>query len=230
MSTLGLLARNGKPVFGIIFGSVVSIVVFVLIYTFFTVQKIEIVGEGLDIEVDEKRFPKYLLFVQEKKIIDDLLSNYPQLATVKIEKRYPHTLVVIPTVRKGIARMYTAVGSYLVDSQGVVLEDGNPSLPLPVVDIPVMSVRIGGHMKDERFLSALAFISACVSLIPIQSVTGIDGAYLSAKTDTTDILLPQLGNMTARAATLQTLLNGFRMKGSLPAIIDLRFDKPVITF
>lgn len=229
MSTFGSLARNGKFLIGIIFGCIVSVIIFVLIYSLFTLQTIEIVGDGMQISIDTKRFPHNILFIQEKRITDELLKNYPQLASVKVQKRYPHTLVIAPILREGVARLSTEIGSFQVDSEGVVLDDTNPDKLLPVLDIPVMRATVGQPIKDEQFLSALKFIYAMKGLMQINVVNILDGASLSVKTSTTEILIPQGGNAVSLAATLQTLLTGFRMKGALPAIIDLRFDKPVIT-
>ncbi len=230
MSTFGSLARNGKSFVSVIFGCIVSIIVFVLIYSFFTLQTIEIVGEGLQISIDTKRFPQNILFIREQKITDELLKNYPQLASVKVQKHYPHSLIITPILRVAIARFSTEIGSFRVDSEGVVLDDTNSGDLLPQLDIPVTQVIVGQHIKDKQFLSALGFIYECRGVVPITIIKIIDGASLSAKTATTDILIPQHGNNASLRATLQTLLTGFRMKGNLPAIIDLRFDKPVITF
>ena len=43
-----------------------------------------------------------------------------------------------------------------------------------------------------------------------------------------DIFFPQDGDIVEHIRTLQTLFTGFRIKGVLPAHIDLRFGKPVV--
>ncbi len=230
MIRFGIVKRSSKPFVGVVIVGIVATVIFVLIYSIFTIQTIEVVGGGVHITVDEKRFPKHLLFIGEKKLTDELLRRYPQLESITIQKRYPHTLVVIAKPRVGIARLHTAIGSFRVDADGVVLEDTDVRETLPLLDIPVLQLSLGEHIKENRVLSAIGFVGNSKAFVTIVTIQVADGASLLAKSATTDIFFPQHGNSVALAATLQTLMRGFRMKGVLPAKIDLRFDKPVVSF
>jgi hypothetical protein len=79
-------------------------------------------------------------------------------------------------------------------------------------------------------VTALAFLNGTRDFLPIQTITIEDDSSLRAKSNTMDILFPQDGSMPAILATLQTLLSGFRIKGTLPTLIDLRFNKPMVKF
>lgn len=230
MITRGIVQRSSKPVVGVVIAGIFSVAIFVLMYSIFTIQTIEVEGSGVHITVDEKHFPKNILFIDEKKLAHELLRQYPQLASVTIDKRYPHTLVITPSLRVGIARIHTGIGSFRVDAEGRVLEDPDIREALPLLDIPVLQPTVGEQITDEAILSAIGFVHKSAAFVPIVTIQVAGGASFLAKSATTDILFPQHGDSGTRAATLQTLMRGFRMKGTLPAKIDLRFDKPVVSF
>jgi hypothetical protein len=112
-----------------------------------------------------------------------------------------------------------------------VLEDSDTSIPdLPHLVIPLTAVRIGETINDPRVAAAIAFVKGTRDFLPVQTITIEDESSLRAKSNTMDILFPQDGSSATILATLQTLLAGFRIKGTLPTFIDLRFNKPIVKF
>ena len=197
---------------------------------FFRVRTIEFTGDGVRISIDPERIEKNLLFLSASRMEDDLLIAYPELKEVIVKKKIPQTLVISASLRSPIARLETDTHAFMLDREGVVLPLTDSSAILPVIRIHIDTVRVGDSVHDEGISAALAFLTEFENEIPILSIEKKDTLSLRAKTDKTDIFIPQGGDMRILAATLQTMFLGFRIKGSLPALIDLRFDKPIVTF
>jgi hypothetical protein len=197
----------------------------------FTIQNIVVVGNNIHVQVNQARLPKTLVMFPAAAIRGQLLKDNPILADIQFQKKYPHTLVIIPTLRTPVARLSIGTRDVLIDQSGIVLSDVDGSLPqLLHMSIPIPAVRIGETLTDARVVTALAFLNGTRDFLPIQTITIEDDSSLRAKSNTMDILFPQDGSMPAILATLQTLLSGFRIKGTLPTLIDLRFNKPMVKF
>jgi Cell division protein FtsQ len=222
------------------FGSVVrySVVFFLLslvlywsVYLVFTIKTIVVASNTVKVLVDQSRLPKSLILFPSAKIRAELLTDNPILADIQFQKKYPHTLVIVPTLRTAVVRLNLNEREVLLDESGIVLMDAtNTSLPLPRLFVSIPVVRIGETIRDSRVTAGISFIMGIQPMLTIQTIHVEDDRSLRAKSDTLDIVFPQDADMRGTLATLQTLLAGFRIKGTLPAFIDLRFNKPIIKF
>jgi hypothetical protein len=234
------MMKSGRAIFlrkfGKVLGYVVvfclfSVAVYWIVIRQFTVTHIVVVGNNIRVQIDEEKLPKTLLLFPAQSIRIQLLADNPILADIQFQKKYPHTLVIVPTLRSAVGRLVVLSREVLIDGSGIVLAEGDASSQnLPRLVIPVTGIRIGEKITDQRVAAALAFISGMRDIAPVTAVSVEDEASLRAKSDKLDILFPQAEETQALLATLQTLLSGFRIKGSLPTFIDLRFDKPIIKF
>lgn len=195
----------------------------------FRVRKIEVVGVGIHLSLDPRRIEKNLLFLPTRHIELDLMEAYPELERIEVYKKFPQTLVIVASQRSPIARLKTNNHTFILDKEGVVLPDSLAGGMLPTVFVDLPAVQVGKTITDPRIVLALAFLDALDESIRIETVFEND-ASLQAKSGKTDIFIPQKGDAQTLAATLQTLFMGFRIKGSLPTVIDLRFDKPIVKF
>jgi hypothetical protein len=185
----------------------------------------------IDIQVDEKRLPKTILFFPSEALRAQLLKDNPILANIEFKKKLPHTLVIVPTLRTASARLISGQREVAIDSNGIVLGDVNPSTPiLPKITIPVDGIRVGLVVRDLRVIQSLAFLQGTHDILSIDEIILEDGSSLRARSPKLDILFTQNKDMKEIIATLQTLMVGFRIKGTLPTYIDLRFDKPIVRF
>jgi hypothetical protein len=199
--------------------------------TMFTIDNIVVVGNNIQVQVDEGKLPKTLLVFPAAKLRAQLLKDNPILADVQFQKEYPHTLVIIPTLRSAVVRLSLSAREVLLDEQGTVLADTDASSPnLPRLVLPITAVRTGEKISDPRVVAGIAFITGMRDILPVASVSVEDERSLRAKCDKLDIIFPQDEPTSTLLATLQTLLSGFRIKGTLPTFIDLRFNKPIIKF
>lgn len=214
-------------------------VLFVLIFTgaytiigkLFAIKQIEVVGTNMKLVINRDRLPATLLFFPSAKIRADILLNNPILSDVQVERKYPNTLVIKPSVRSNAALLITPARRVFIDESGIVLSDADGDYGgLTQITTKAVGIRLGQKIIDEDILHVLDFLNGIRSIMPIETV-GIDENGVSdARTGTLDIIFTRDTDIRAALATLQTAWAGFRIKGTLPKIIDLRFDKPVVTF
>lgn len=215
-------------------GGVLLLLVFTLLASWvviraFTIKNVVVDGPGMTVQLDKEKFGKNLLFLPVDTLRQDLLSTYPLLGDVTFERKFPSTLIVHLTRRSTFALLQSSGNVYAVDAYGLVLGSSEYSLRFPslIFDIGILS--IGSRVNDDRVEAGLSFLRGMESHASIQTVKVRDGQSIQAKMDNTNIFLPQTGDLSAKADTLQIIMEGFRMKGTLPTVIDLRHEKPVIT-
>ena len=155
--------------------------------------------------------------------------NNPLVKTKEIKKKFPSTLEFVIYKRSPIAEIITNGIQIGVDEDNVITEIvANNQLPVIVIDIPL--VRIGATVKHPSIVQAVALIRITKSFIQWSHIEPFETQSIRAKTGQTDILITQTSDLTYVRDTLQTLIEGFRIKGTMPKSIDLRFSKPVVQF
>jgi cell division septal protein FtsQ len=195
----------------------------------FTLRQIEVVGDPVKLEVDKDRLAKNLVFLQTGKLEKELLDSYPLIGSVTFSKSFPSTLVVHVKLRQAYAYLLSDGHIYQLDREGIVIADFDRGDGLPRMYYNVGIRSIGSKVTDPRVLGTLLFLTNLPEGIAIESLTEKDSASIQASMGHTNIFLPQKGDLKDKAGTLQTIVMGFRIKGTLPTVIDLRFDKPIVT-
>ncbi|MEK7129725.1 MAG: hypothetical protein AAB803_01785 [Patescibacteria group bacterium] len=198
--------------------------------TIFAIRTVEVIGSAVEVSLDETKMTKNLLLFPSQKIRLRLLGDNPLLRDVLIRKKYPHTLVIEPVKRVAAAVLVTGDQSIVLDREGVVLPQSEGERTLPTVIMDVGTVHVGQPVTDNGVLVSLRLIEGLGDSWQIGSITKQESGLLVAKYQESEIIFTQDKDPVALSATLQTLLAGFRIKGSLPKVIDLRFDKPIVTF
>ncbi|MDP1722637.1 MAG: FtsQ-type POTRA domain-containing protein [Candidatus Gottesmanbacteria bacterium] len=196
----------------------------------FTITNIEVGGEGIQIEVDAANMPKNLLFFPVEQVTQQLLRDYTLVGSVIIQKKYPNTLRITAVPRKPFAIVGIDRETYLVDDQGIVLKQYPLETGLPFIRIAAGGVEPGVKISDQAILASVNFIREIQTIVSIREVTMNDTTSLRAQSATMSIVFAQHADIPALIRTLQTVIEGFRIKGTLPTTVDLRFDKPVVTF
>ncbi len=215
--------------YGILF-AVFSAAVYGGVVKLFAIRQISVVGSNIRLSIDERRFPSTLLFFPSAKLRLQILADNPILADIRFEKKYPHTLMIIPTLRTPAALLITPTRRVFIDPRGIVLADAGSAGGLPQISADISGLHIGQKIADTGVLSGLSFISDAAPIVRIESMTIDSDGVLRAHTGNLDLLFTQVADTSQITRTLQTLITGFRIKGTLPKVIDLRFDKPVVTF
>lgn len=212
--------RFGRFVFFIIVTILLTTSLWIIIDKLFRIQRVEIRGAQIGVVIDQEKINKNLLFFPVQKVREQLRNQNPLLKDIVIRKKFPNTLEITAHTRDPVARVSLDNREIVVDSAGITLGISQQEhQKLPVI--------IGVTENSESLQKSVIIIAG---LSDIYSVTNINGSSLLAKTSTTDIYFPQKHDLNDKVATLQTLLSGFRIKGTLPKMIDLRFEKPIVTF
>lgn len=196
----------------------------------FTIRAVEVVGVGVTVAIDEQRFVKNLLFFPSDALRVQLLREYPLLESVEIHKKYPHTLLVVAHKRPAVAAIANGNRTFLVSRDGTILGDADGRERIPVGYFQVRAYAPGERVSEKDAAAFIGFIAHLPDVSQVRDGTTHDAASIRVKLATMDIYVALDSDMAAKASTLQMLLAGFRIKGTLPAVIDLRFDKPIVTF
>lgn len=226
----GTVRKHGKRILLVTLAIIFSLGIALFVNQQFFIEHVEIIGHGVNISIDEKKLPKNLLFFPSDTVTKSLLSENSMIESLQIRKKYPHTLVIVVTPRMPFVNIQQNNSFIAVDRTGFVLGASYSMDKLPVILFSIPSVIFGKRIMDETFMHALAFLDNTKAIVSFDHVDVYDSASFRASMGQTDIIIPQLGEYEHIATTLQTLLAGFRIKGTLPKTIDLRFDKPIVTF
>jgi len=200
-----------------------------LVVRVFTIKDVIVDAPLMSIELDKTKIGKNLLFLPTDKLRADLLNNYPLLADVRFEKRFPDTLIGHLDRRNVFVVLRSEGIVYALDEHGLVLGGVSDAQGYPTLEFRAGILSIGSTVRHPGVLSALAFIKQLNGSPPVSRIFERDSMAIQAISGHTNIFLPQIGDMSVKADTLQTIVEGFRIKGTLPTVIDLRHDKPVIT-
>jgi cell division septal protein FtsQ len=174
-----LKRRFGKIVILLILIIILSCSVFFIAKNIFTIRYIEVEGTDVLVSIDEKRLSKNLLFFPVEKFRSEIVKSNPVLQDVRFEKKYPHTLKIIPVVRTPFVRLSSGGRLVLLDKEGVVLQDGDRELSIPLLTLTVPLFHVGETLKDESVQFLLAFVLNMNTLLLISSITQTDSAYYS---------------------------------------------------
>ena len=145
-----------------------------------------------------------------------------------ITKKLPQTLKISLTKRIPFAVIESEGQTMTISRDGVVLGDSDTEGSFVPIRISAGPLAIGQPLKDVRVGAALTFLEIIAPTLLIALIAENPDRSMQAYGQETNILFPQDDSIATRAATLQRLITGFRIKGKLPTTIDLRFDKPVI--
>lgn len=196
----------------------------------FTIENVEVHGDGIQIEIDKTKLSSNLLFFPSDQEIELLRKEYPLIKSVSIQKKFPHTLVITFTTRKPFAIVGIGSERYSLDEEGIVLRQYPDEINLPAIYIAVSGLVPGTKVTNPGIVNAVQLMHQMVDSMKILDIRVHDSTALLAQTEQMSILFSQHADIPKLIHTLQTMISGFRIKGKLPIIIDLRFDKPVITY
>lgn len=191
------------------------------------IKTINVVGVPAKIEIDSETISRNLLFFPVEKVRKKLLEEYPQFSDIKIHKRYPQTLEVELIAREPIAVVQTSGRRVLVDKEGMIIGDTDNN-EKPIIDLPNFQIK-GTKIDHPAVKASLAFLAGMAQYDDIKRII-VEHGTLRVQTSAMTYIMTEKRDGSESARTLQSLLTGFRIRGTLPKIIDLRFEQPVVTW
>jgi len=225
-----VVRRNVRVIGAVAILLVASVLTSLLLIRAFTIRSVVVDAPGMEIQLDAKHLGNNLLFLPTATLRQELLTSYPLLTDVRFEKKFPSTLIVHLVKRSAFAKLQSSGTMYAIDDHGLVLEVTSTVIegyPLLVFDVGTQSV--GNVITDVGVQGSLSLLRSLPHDIAPSRITTYSSQALLARMENTNIFLPQTSDLSAKATTLQIIIEGFRIKGTLPTVIDLRFEKPIIT-
>lgn len=195
----------------------------------FQVKHILVSGDPVQLEINQSIFVNNILFFPTESVIRQLKLDNPLVKTVEIRKKFPQTLEFVIYKRTPIAEIVTDGIHLGIDEECVITEAALNNF-LPVITITIPLARIGATVKHPMVVQAVALINKTKSSIQWSSIVSYETQSIRARFGQTDILITQTSDLQQVRDTLQTLMDGFRIKGTIPKSIDFRFGKPIVQF
>jgi hypothetical protein len=207
----------------------------ITMYTFFIrifrIKNIVVVGQNIQISVDRHKLVDNLWLIDTDKLKLQILKDNREINSVLLAKKYPDTLELTVILKKPIAILTTTTRIILLDCSGIAIGSMTSDyVNLPEINLPLNSIPDGEIYQQTDLRAALNFLCQLPSDFRVNKVTALDDQSLQAQTLKTSIIFDLNSDIGQVVSTLQTLLAGFRMKSDMPKQIDLRFDKPVVTY
>jgi len=179
---------------------------------------------------------KNILFVSENDIAKMLSDQNPFLQSVSIVKKLPNKLFVNLEVYKPIAYLKVNSGIFALASDGKILyKNHQESLVSPIIqyyqlfDYSVFNP--GDKLTYSDITMSLQLLEKSSDLgLTVDSVdiNGLDMIAFNLKDK--KILFTTEKDESQQAYELETIIRQFKIKGQEFKNLDLRFDKPVVTF
>lgn len=196
----------------------------------FTIRNVEVTGGYVSMIIDPAKLPRNILFFPIDTVRNQILKDYPLVRSVTIRRRYPSTIIITITQRTPFAVVGRDNEIYAIDEEAVVLGKYPTTKDLPTVSIPLPPMQPGDRISDQAITTAVGFLRETASILPVSDIVLHDDASLRAQAVTMSIVFAQRADTHSLARSLQTMITGFRIRGTLPTTIDFRFDKPVVIF
>jgi len=176
---------------------------------------------------------KNIVSLSPPKIEQLIKDELPGINQVEIKKKLPNKLIVHLTKRKPIAVIEANKDYYQVDYQGIILAKLDQPTDLPLIASGEVSVAADNHQLDSPvILSSLDFLyQLLIKNIEARRLEITDSRELTVFLKTGPKVLISLDkNIKEQVDSLQLILERAKIEGKQIELIDLRFDKPVISY
>lgn len=171
----------------------------------------------------------HLLTLDKKEVAGDLRAFSPWIKEVEIMRQYPQTLKLRIKEYEPIAYGLKEEKRILLSPEGTVLPDRN-EIVLPLVPVDCEISVSDGTLTNQGLLRGIELLPTLIletDTLPSRVVCLPDERY--------QITLPKTIveydkdiESAETSASLQLLFRQFRIEGTWPKRIDLRFDKPLL--
>lgn len=174
-----------------------------------------------------------VLFLSPQKISQQIKDELPKIEEAKVEKKLPDKLIIHLSKRKPIAVVEVGGEYWKVDYQGVVLARVNQPVDLPlVVSNELLTFSEGQWIDEPSILAGLDYLYKLLfNGIETRRVEVVNSKELiiHLKTGATVLVSIDTGRQQ-EVNSLQLILERTKIEGKKIEVIDMRFDKPVITY
>lgn len=202
--------------------------------------------KNVDCTINSQRCPEPLQkeifgLVSEKALFDNsvgakirsILIKYPGFDLLEVRKVIPNKIqIVLNEKGPSVALRFERDDNYyLVDNGGTVLETKQTS-NLPVLFInKKISLYVGRRVDWEPVINSIKTVDSLrLRSLEVSSAKVVSEKSLEAIIDGTTVIFSLSGDLEYQLDSLQLIFSRTKIEGKRPKKIDLRFDKPFLTY
>src|SRR3989338_5198584 len=222
-----------KP--ALILAVIILIIVFALFYSpLFKVQKIDISQNQNCLATqdifDELKNSKNLFFISKRKLENTLKSKYSCIGTLEIKKIFPSKLQVNIAPKEPVVKIEGT--SLMITDDGQVVE-GILAKDKPIIFLPSdVKVVLGQKISEKTIIFAVQVTSKLLKsdFLPVNvRIVGNDEVVIYNQQGQLAIFSSKK-DKEVQVDSLQQVISKAKIESAKIAKIDLRFDKPVISY
>lgn len=172
-----------------------------------------------------------ILQISRQTINRELQALDPSLDEVNLSRSLPDKIYLKLTRRSALARIESADAKvYFMDSKGEIFTGQQTNSQLPVINVPAdKPISLGQSDFGNSLFQLITALNEY--FITSQKITWLPQQTIELQTAKGPIAVINLEkDISASIAALQYILSGFKIDEALPVKIDLRFDKPVLSY
>lgn len=221
-------------IYGII--CLVSFIFFSKAYDSFKITKIEIQSENKNLKGIENIKKYNLLLTSTDFISKYLIERNPDVKSIQTTKHYPTTIELKVISEQPLAQFRTDTGYFILNENGKILSKrALPLQQLPIINyyqlLNYVSWQTGQIVGYRDVIVGLFFVKSLNDLnLPLESID-INGLnMLICNLRGKKILITTEKDLDKQEYELKTIVKQFKIEAKEFKVLDLRFDKPIITF
>jgi cell division septal protein FtsQ len=167
--------------------------------------------------------------VRSGDIVRSLQSQYSEVLGVRAEKKFPYHLRVTVTPRIPVIRVKNEESGqeYLIDREAVVIHEATGE------QLPSISVRgsfqEGNRLSSKEITFVLELLTS-LDKIQIQDIQFQQGGTLLMELNTVRVLFSSHKEVSEQIALFELLQKQNKVRNGTLNTVDVRFDRPVITY
>lgn len=180
--------------------------------------------------IEPKVLKKSIFLLNISSIIKLAKSNFLGIDEMAIKREFPSSLAVDIKKRIPLAVLGAKNGRFLVDSKGTAFCLVEERLSLPEIHVE-SELSLGDNVSLSRvkgYIDLLSLLSK--EMFAVSSVSVLEGSASAFIDDKVKAVFEVPSNYEEKISLLKRVLQKYKIEGTKPKIIDLRFEKPVVTF
>jgi len=171
-----------------------------------------------------------IFFVNEKDLGEKVKSADIKIREVDVEKQFLGKILVGIKSRQALAVVPVGVSFFLVDKEGLIFSEERETSGLPIINLSLQNIGVGSRIDEKKGGKAvLLILDSLKGKEEVISISVIE-EEIQMWLQETLVLFPAEGEVDTKVNALQMVLSRFKIEGKRPTKIDLRFEKPIVTF
>lgn len=175
---------------------------------------------------------KNILLVNDKNLIGQIKAMDIKIKEVEIKREIPNKITVQIESRQALAAIPVNGKYYLMDREGLFFSEQLGASGMAIINLGLQNIHLGSRIDERRkfillIIDSLKGEERVADLyereedLEVHLSNGTTVFFSAEKTE---------GETQTALNALQTIISRFRIEGKRPNKIDLRFEKPVVSF